>query len=129
MTAAQIENRPNAETASRVYAELLGRQHELIANGQGDSEEAERLADAMDRPWQLLSEGERLSMRQLSAALYQQAKSGISARQLVVQADDADPFAPESNRADALAVILKVKTLAREVGGLAQLKSLIEALM
>jgi hypothetical protein len=54
----------------RRYEQLLIRTHELIARGEGDSEEADAVREAMDAPWYRLSEAEQIRLRGLSGDLY-----------------------------------------------------------
>ena len=56
--------------ASREYARLTGRLHDLMATGLGESEEADAVRDAMDGPWKQLSGAERDRLSGLSADLY-----------------------------------------------------------
>ena len=42
-----------------VYVRLLRTQHVFIAEGKGDSEEAEARADCMDAPWHAMTGQER----------------------------------------------------------------------
>jgi tetratricopeptide (TPR) repeat protein len=54
----------------RLYEQLLLRVHELIAAGEGDSEEADELRERMDAPWHRLTEAEQTRLRGLSGDLY-----------------------------------------------------------
>jgi tetratricopeptide (TPR) repeat protein len=51
------------------YARLLLEMHRLIDDGQGDSDEAEALADRMDAPWHAMTGLEQGRMRGLAADL------------------------------------------------------------
>ncbi len=51
------------------YARLLRESHALIAQGKGDSSEAEALAERMDQPWYAMTADEQDRMRGLSADL------------------------------------------------------------
>src|SRR5262249_43327769 len=66
-----------AETPSQTFARLLMRVHDLIAEEQGDSEEADSIRDRMEAPWQAMSREERKRMEGLSADLYTLAKGGV----------------------------------------------------
>lgn len=52
------------------YASHLVRLHRLIAQGQGDADEADAVRDRMDAPWNKLTEEEIRLIRGLSADLY-----------------------------------------------------------
>ena len=52
------------------YVRLLIELHELIANGNGDGDEADAVRDAMDVPWQRLSDAQQSLVEDLSADLY-----------------------------------------------------------
>jgi tetratricopeptide (TPR) repeat protein len=58
------------------YARLLRQVHALIAEGKGDTPEAEALADQMDAPWHAMTEQEQARMRGLSIDLYALAEPG-----------------------------------------------------
>ena len=60
----------------RQYLTLLLRLHALTAGRQEESVEADELRDAMDYPWQQLSDEERECVRGLSADLLQQIPEG-----------------------------------------------------
>jgi tetratricopeptide (TPR) repeat protein len=51
------------------YARLLRESHDLLAQGRGDSAEAEALAERMDQPWYAMTADEQQRMRGLSADL------------------------------------------------------------
>jgi tetratricopeptide (TPR) repeat protein len=55
---------------SQEYARLLRELHSLIAQGTGDTDEAEQIRDLMDDPWNQLSEQDVRRVRGLSADLY-----------------------------------------------------------
>jgi tetratricopeptide (TPR) repeat protein len=52
------------------YEKLLHELHQLMAQGKGDSPEADLIRDEMDRPWRELSEEEIARLNGLSADLY-----------------------------------------------------------
>jgi hypothetical protein len=52
------------------YVSLLKRLHRLIAEGQGDTDAADDLRDAMDGPWHSMSAEEIARVRALAADLY-----------------------------------------------------------
>ena len=56
--------------ALRTYATLMDRLHRLIAAGNGESDEADAIRDAMDDPWDSLSQAEIELVRTLSKDLY-----------------------------------------------------------
>jgi hypothetical protein len=58
------------ETAVQRCARLLSRLHGLIAEGQGDSDQADRLRDEMDPLWDEMDEHERDRIRGLSEDLH-----------------------------------------------------------
>src|SRR5215472_13435269 len=58
------------------YARLLRQVHELIAQGKGDTDEAEALADLMDAPRYAMTPAEQARMRGLSADLYALREGG-----------------------------------------------------
>src|SRR4051794_28383023 len=58
------------------YARLSRQAHELIAQGKGDSEEAEALADFCDAPWYTMRALEQERMRGLSVDLYALQEGG-----------------------------------------------------
>jgi tetratricopeptide (TPR) repeat protein len=60
----------------QAYADLLLAVHDLIAQGKGDTEEAEALADKMDGPWHAMTEADRGVVRGLSRDLYALAEGG-----------------------------------------------------
>jgi len=64
------------------YASLLRRVHALIAAGQGDSPEAEQLADLMDAPWAAMQPEERKRVEGLSEDLYTLYEGGASPAKL-----------------------------------------------
>lgn len=51
------------------YERLLHEIHRLIDRGEGDSEEAEELAEQMDAPWLAMTADEQSQMRELAARL------------------------------------------------------------
>src|SRR5260221_5301287 len=51
------------------YARLLRKSHNLLAEGRGESAEAEALAERMDQPWCAMTAEEQKRMRGLSADL------------------------------------------------------------
>jgi hypothetical protein len=51
------------------YTRLLRQLHALIRRGEGDTEEADELRDAMDEPWSRLTEQELVLVRSLGADL------------------------------------------------------------
>ena len=71
-----IEKDVTTSTAVLTYARLLRKNHDLIAQGKGDSPEAEALADRMDAPWYAMTADEQRRMRGLSADLYALQEGG-----------------------------------------------------
>jgi tetratricopeptide (TPR) repeat protein len=68
-----LTEKATRETASsplREYVRLLRNLHALIAQGKGDSGEADQLRDLMDDPWYQMSPDEIRRVRGLSADLY-----------------------------------------------------------
>lgn len=65
-----------SEPPVAAYARLLRAVHALIAEGKGDSEEAEALADEMDAPWYAMTKQEQERMGGLSCDLYALAEGG-----------------------------------------------------
>lgn len=59
-----------ADSPAKVYAYFLLELHERIAEGEGESDEADRLRDEMDDSWNELSPEEAERMRLLSEDLY-----------------------------------------------------------
>jgi tetratricopeptide (TPR) repeat protein len=57
--------------AFKNYVKLLRALHWEIGQGRGDGAEADRIRDAMDRPWNAMTATERELTRQLSADLYE----------------------------------------------------------
>jgi tetratricopeptide (TPR) repeat protein len=68
--AKEIQSREGSVSAYREYVKLLKELHSLIAQDRGDSEEADRLRDLMDDPWDRMSPEEIQRVRGLSADLY-----------------------------------------------------------
>ena len=66
----EIENQNGASTEYGKYVNLLRELHSLIAEGKGDTEEAERLRDLMDSPWYNMNAEEIRRVRGLSADLH-----------------------------------------------------------
>ena len=66
---------------------FCGRNTALIAEGKGDSEEAEALADRMDAPWHAMTTQEQDRMRGLSRDLYALAEGGT--KQIPMSPDEA----------------------------------------
>lgn len=65
-----MRNPPNTpESPAEEYARLLGKLHELITQGEGDSAEADAIRDEMDGPWYALTEQERERLNGLSEDL------------------------------------------------------------
>ncbi len=62
--------RETASSPYREYVRLLKNLHVLIAQGKGDSDEADQLRDLMDDPWYGMSPEEVRRVRGLSADLY-----------------------------------------------------------
>src|SRR5262249_38530517 len=69
-----------AEPAVRTYARLLHQLHRFIAEGTGDSDEADIVRDEMDAPWYAMTKVEQERVGGLSEDLY--ALAGISAKPL-----------------------------------------------
>src|SRR5947209_3983723 len=59
-----------------VCARITRQLHDLIAQGKGDSEEAEALADLGDKPWYAMADREQERMRGLSIDLYALREGG-----------------------------------------------------
>lgn len=77
------------QPAVNAYARLLLEMHRLIAEGKGDSPEAEALTELMDAPWYAMSSPERARMRGLAADLHALREGGpkrvkMTAEQLAV---------------------------------------------
>ena len=66
----ETATRESASSPYREYVRLLRNLHALIAQGKGDSDEADRLRDLMDDPWYQMSPEEIRRVRGLSADLY-----------------------------------------------------------
>ena len=58
------------------YVGLLRRLHQLIAQGAGDSLDADAIRDAMDTPWAQMTQAEVEKANRLSASLYREP-SGV----------------------------------------------------
>ncbi len=69
-------NGPAPQTPVFVYSHLLMGVHNLIAQGKGDTEEAEAIADQMDAPWGAMTPQEQGRMRGLAADLYALREGG-----------------------------------------------------
>jgi hypothetical protein len=54
------------------YVGLLRRLHQLIAQGAGDSLDADAVRDAMDEPWAQMTHAEVEQANRLSASLYRE---------------------------------------------------------
>ena len=54
------------------YVGLLRRLHQLIAQGAGDSLDADAVRDAMDEPWAQMTQAEVEKTSRLSASLYRE---------------------------------------------------------
>src|SRR6266404_4562620 len=63
-------NQLNTQLPVIAYARLLVEMHRLIAQGKGDSAEAEALADRMDASWYAMTAREQSRMRGLSSDLH-----------------------------------------------------------
>ncbi|MGP0065676.1 MAG: hypothetical protein ACLQGP_18990 [Isosphaeraceae bacterium] len=66
----ETATREGASTPYREYVRLLRNLHALIAEGKGDSDEADQLRDLMDDPWYQMTPEEVRRVRDLSADLY-----------------------------------------------------------
>jgi hypothetical protein len=66
----ETESGPGLRSPFQEYVRLLRELHRLIAEGKGDSDEAEQLRDLMDDPWDRMSPEEIRRVRGLSADLY-----------------------------------------------------------
>jgi hypothetical protein len=75
MTAAP-ETAKTDELPIYAYARRLRAVHALIAQGKGDTEEAEAIADEMDAPWYAMTKPEQERMGGLSCDLYALAEGG-----------------------------------------------------
>jgi len=53
------------------YSDALRRLHDLIKNGRGDDEDADRLREEMDISWTGLQGNERKLVRRLSASFHE----------------------------------------------------------
>jgi hypothetical protein len=87
-------NAPSKRSPVLTYARLLGEVHHLIAQGKGDTDEAEALADQMDAPWYAMTPVEQARMRGLSVDLYALREGGpkrvdMSPEQLALWQRDA----------------------------------------
>src|SRR5262245_23804635 len=69
-------NTPGTQPPVLAYARLLRQVHALIAQGKGDTDEADALADLMDAPWYAMTPAEQARMRGLSADLYGLSEGG-----------------------------------------------------
>jgi hypothetical protein len=63
------DTQPSASPAYLEYARSLKELHALIRQGEGDSEQADEIRDAMDGLWRLLTPEETDLARRLSASL------------------------------------------------------------
>lgn len=59
-----------AESYARSYARLLLRLHALLAEGKGETEEADVIRDDMDAPWHAMGQGDQERLRGLSEDLH-----------------------------------------------------------
>jgi|ERR1043166_7561788 hypothetical protein len=105
-----IEKDAIASTAALTYARLLRENHDLIAQGKGDSAEAEALADRMDAPWYAMTVDEQLRMRGLSADLYALREGGpkrieMSSEQLAAWQKRAKEAKRQSDSCDVAAAL------------------------
>ena len=66
----ETENSQSRLSAFQDYVSLLEDLHSLIAQGKGDTDEADRLRDSMDDFWDRLNPREIQLARGLSADLY-----------------------------------------------------------
>jgi len=66
-----------SKEAYEQYEKLLRELHELIAQGKGETDEADEIRDRMDRPWHALTLEEQERLSQLSEELYEQDKERI----------------------------------------------------
>lgn len=64
-----IDKEEMTSTPMLDYARMLRESHNLIAQGKGESPEAEALADRMDQPWYAMTAEEQRRMRGLSGDL------------------------------------------------------------
>jgi tetratricopeptide (TPR) repeat protein len=71
-----VTNTATRQSPVLAYARLLREIHYLIAQGKGDSEEAETLADQMDSPWHAMTTQEQTRMRGLAADLHALTEGG-----------------------------------------------------
>ncbi len=75
------------------YTHLLRELHSLVATGEGDSQRADELRDAMDEPWKSLTSEEAERARLLA----DQLNAGPPADRATVpvaRADNLKPFTP-----------------------------------
>lgn len=73
------------ETPLRAYTRMLRQVHDLIAQGKGDSQEAEALADQMDSPWYAMSAQEQELVGGLSEDLYALAEGKVKSVEMTPQ--------------------------------------------
>lgn len=81
--------KPSQSTPFDEYVRLLCALHELISAGQGDSEQADAIREAMDRPWHLLSSAEISRADWLSEDLY--SLDATSAREPSPESSGSSP--------------------------------------
>jgi hypothetical protein len=74
-----IATPPASDLPSHIYARLLQELHALIHAGRGDTPVADAVRDAMDAPWNALTEAEQDRLGGLSEDLYDLA-AGNTAR-------------------------------------------------
>jgi hypothetical protein len=65
-----IATPPASEPPTQLYARLLQELHAVIEAGRGDTAEADAIRDAMDAPWNALTEAEQDRLGGLSQDLY-----------------------------------------------------------
>ena len=63
----------DADSPVQTYERLLRQLHKLIADGKGDTQDADDLRDAMDGPYYAMSKADREEMVWLSLTLYQES--------------------------------------------------------
>jgi tetratricopeptide (TPR) repeat protein len=79
------------------YERLLRQLHQLIAEGRGDTDEADRIREEMDEPWRKLRQEEVDRLNGLSADLY------------MLQADEIfEPADPEERKPERLEPAIRV---------------------
>jgi len=64
-------------TAFEHYCVLLSKLHVLMTAGKGDDEEADKIRDAMDKPWYKMTKEEQDKVDEISVKMYEQEKDNV----------------------------------------------------